>query len=59
MLRGVSSLLGLFFVTAGFFAVASMTKTNVSPAPRPSGASTGPRRLGINTLAYHALPSLN
>ena len=34
MFRGISSLLGLFFVTAGVFAVASLTKTPAVPAWR-------------------------
>jgi hypothetical protein len=57
MLRGFSSLLGFFFVTAGVVAVASLSKTtHAVPRPIPSN---GTRRLAMNTLAYHARPSLN
>ncbi len=62
MFRGISSLLGLFFVTAGVFAVASLSKTTAVPMaapPRPPSTSDGPRRLTMNTLAYHARPSIN
>jgi len=59
MFRGISSLLGLFFVTAGVFAVASLSKTNVAPTPQPPDVSAGARRLAMNTLAYHARPSIN
>jgi hypothetical protein len=59
MLRGFSSLLGLFFVTAGVVAVASLTKTKAVPLFRPSNMTTEPRCLPMNTLAYHARPSIN
>ena len=60
MLRGFSSLLGLFFVTAGVVAVASLSKTAATPlASLRSSPSDRTRRLPMNTLAYHARPSLN
>ena len=61
MLRGISSLLGLFFVTAGVVAVASLSKTTAATpfAPPRAATSNGPRSLAMNTLAYHARPSLN
>jgi len=59
MLRGFSSLLGLFFVTAGVVAVASLTKTAAAQTLRPSTTAAEPRRLAMNTLAYHARPSIN
>jgi hypothetical protein len=62
MFRGIASLLGLFFVTAGVFAVASLTKTTaVAPAapPRAPSASVGPRYLAMEAPAFHARPSLN
>ena len=62
MFRGVASLLGLFFVTAGVFAVASLTKTPAaSPVapPRAPGVSVGPRYLAMEAPAFHARPSLN
>ena len=46
MFRGLSSLLGLFFVTAGVFAVASLTKAPDALPPSPPhdpGSSVGPR----------------
>jgi hypothetical protein len=62
MFRGFSSLLGLFFVTAGVFAVASLTKTNAAPLaapPRPPSTSAGPRYLAMDAPDFHARPSIN
>jgi hypothetical protein len=62
MFRGIASLLGLFFVTAGVFAVASLTKTTDAPPLAPSrapGASVGPRYRAMDAPAFHARPSLN
>ena len=62
MFRGFASLLGLFFVTAGVFAVASLTKTTAAPPlapPRAPGASVGPRYLAMEAPTFHARPSIN
>jgi hypothetical protein len=62
MFRGISSLLGLFFVTAGVFAVASLSKTVAVPLPappRPPSTSVGPRYLAMEAPAFHARPSIN
>ncbi len=61
MFRGISSLLGLFFVTAGVFAIASMTKTPAAPLPPPlpPGESAGPRYLAVDAPSFHARPSMN
>ncbi len=63
MFRGLSSLLGLFFFTAGVVAVASMTKTPaLPPAPsRDSDRSAAPRSryLALAAPAFHARFSLN
>ena len=64
MFRGFSSLLGLFFLTAGVVAVASLTKTPTAlpPAPpRDPGASPGPRDrfLSLEAPVFHARFSLN
>jgi hypothetical protein len=64
MFRGFSSLVGLFFLTAGIVAVASLTKTSAvlppSP-PRDPGASPGPRSrfLALEAPVFHARFSLN
>ena len=64
MFRGLSSLLGLFFVTAGVVAVASLSKPStalpVAP-PRGAGASAAPgaRYLAMEAPAFHARFSLN
>lgn len=63
MFRGFSSLLGLFFVTAGVFAVASLSKTPVAVLPPPSGpaSSDGPRArfLALEAPVFHARFSVN
>jgi hypothetical protein len=62
MFRGISSLLGLFFVTAGVVAVASMTKTPAAPTaapPRSPAVSAGPRYLAMEAPVFHARPSIN
>jgi hypothetical protein len=62
MFRGIASLLGLFFVTAGVFAVASLTKTVAAPPlapPSSPGASVGPRYLAMEAPTFHARPSVN
>jgi hypothetical protein len=64
MFRGLSSLLGLFFVTAGVFAVASLSKTPAAlppPPPRDPGSSDAPRAryLALESPVFHARFSLN
>ena len=62
MFRGFASLLGLFFVTAGVVAVASLTKTGAATPlapPRPPSTSVGPRYLAMDAPAFHARPSIN
>ena len=63
MFRGLSSLLGLFFLTAGVVAVASLTKTPALPPtpPRGPGRSAAPRSryLAMAAPAFHARFSLN
>ncbi len=64
MFRGLSSLLGLFFVAAGVFAVASLTKTPVALPPSPPrdpASSVGPRArfLALEAPVFHARFSLN
>ena len=65
MFRGFSSLLGLFFLTAGVVAVASLTKTSVAalppPPPRDPGSSDAPRPryLALQSPVFHARFSLN
>ena len=61
MFRGLSSLLGLFFLTAGVVAVASLKKTPaLPPAPHDRG-DAGPRSryLALAAPAFHARFSLN
>ena len=65
MFRGFSSLLGLFFFTAGLCAVASLTKAPVAvlppPPPRDPDASAAPRgryRV-LQAPVFHARFSLN
>ncbi len=65
MFRGFSSLLGLFFLTAGVVAVASLTKTPVAalpPAPpRDPGSSDAPRARfrAMEAPVFHARFSVN
>jgi hypothetical protein len=62
MFRGFSSLLGLFFVTAGVFAVASLTKNpTVAPASLPYRPNSpgGARYLAMEAAVFHARFSLN
>lgn len=64
MFRGLSSLLGLFFVTAGVVAVASLSKTPAvlpTTPPRGPGASDGRRAryLAMEAPIFHARFSLN
>ena len=64
MFRGLSSLLGLFFFTAGVVAVASLTKAPTPlppPPPRDPGQSDAPRSryLALGAPAFHARFSLN
>ncbi len=60
MFRGFSSLLGLFFLTAGVVAVASLKKTPALP-PAPPRDSDAPRSrfLTLAAPAFHAQFSLN
>jgi len=63
MFRGLSSLLGLFFVTVGVVAVASLTKAPAAlpPPPRDPGSSDGPRArfLAVEAPVFHARFSVN
>ena len=64
MFRGLSSLLGLFFVAAGVFAVASLTKSPIALPPSPPrdpASSDGPRTrfLAVEAPVFHARFSVN
>lgn len=64
MFRGLSSLLGLFFVTVGVFAVASLTKAPIALPPSPPrdpAPSDGPRArfLAMEAPVFHARFSVN
>jgi hypothetical protein len=64
MFRGFSSLLGLFFLTAGAVAVVSLTKTPAAPPlapPRnPVASNAAPARfLTMESPVFHARFSLN
>jgi hypothetical protein len=64
MLRSLSSLLGLFFFTAGVVAVASLAKTSPAlPVPSSEGAGSsdppGGRYLALAAPDFHARFSLN
>ena len=64
MFRGFSSLLGLFFLTAGAVAVVSLTKT---PAVKPASLPRNPdsaravrgRYLALESPSFHARFSVN
>ena len=65
MFRGLSSLLGLFFVTAGVVAVASLSKTPAAvlppTPPRGPGSPNAPRTryLALEAPVFHARFSVN
>ena len=64
MFRGLSSLLGLFFLTAGVVAVASLTKTPAAAPlapPRDQDRTVVPRLryLALESPRFHARFSLN
>ena len=61
MFRGFSSLLGLFFVTAGVVAFASLTKKPAVTLPRNSDAAHAVRSRyrALESPPYHARFSAN
>jgi hypothetical protein len=60
MIRGLSTLLGLFFLTAGVIAVASLTKTPApQPPPTPPDPDSRRRFLTLESPVFHARFSLN